>query len=138
MKIEHDDENYSLAYLAAGCVIVKNGKYLLVQEKKERVRGLWNLPAGRVDYGDSLEKTAVKEAKEETGYDVKIIHKIDIFQDKAEQPAKHAFLAKIVGGELNIPKDEILDAKWFSYDEVLTMRDTLRDDWVIRAIELAR
>lgn len=138
MKIEHDDENYAVSYLAAGCVIEKDNKYLLVQEKQKKVFGQWNLPAGRVDFGDSFEKTAVKEAKEETGYDVEIIKKIDIFQDRVDQPAKHAYLAKIVGGSLSFPDDEILDAKWFTYDEVSAMKDKLRDDWVIRSIELVR
>ena len=40
--------------VVAGVLIEKNNKYLLVQEKKEEVRGLWNLPAGHVEVGDSI------------------------------------------------------------------------------------
>ena len=36
------------------------------------------------------------------------------------------FSAKIVGGEINFNPDEILDAKWFTYDEILAMKSELR------------
>lgn len=135
MKIDHDDENNTLAYLIAGCVIEKDGKYLLVQEKLAKVYGLWNLPAGRVDFGENFEQAAVREAKEETGYDVEIIKKIDIFQDTVNEGVKHTFYTKIIGGELKFPKDELLDAKWFSYEDILLMKDKLRHNWVLKAID---
>ena len=60
------------AFVVAGAVLKKDGKYLLVQEAQSKAYGLWNLPAGRVDVGDTIEQTAVKEAKEESGFDVKL------------------------------------------------------------------
>ncbi|HCP08865.1 MAG TPA: hypothetical protein DIT25_03655 [Candidatus Moranbacteria bacterium] len=122
--------------VVAGVVIKQDGKYLLVQEKYEKIYGLWNFPAGRVDVGDTIEQTAVKEAKEESGYDVELIRKIDIFQDTAKEDAKHAFEAKIIGGELKFPEDEILDAKWFTYGEIVGMKDKLRGAWILKAIEI--
>lgn len=89
-----------------------------------------------MEKGDSIEETAVKEAKEESGYDVEIVKKIDIFQDSANTPPKHAYEARIIGGELKFPEDEILDAKWFSFDEILEMKDKLRDEWIIGAVEI--
>ena len=49
-------------FVVAGVVLEHDGTYLLVQEKQPRAYGLWNLPAGRVDEGDTIEQTAVKEA----------------------------------------------------------------------------
>lgn len=129
-------DKYVLAGVAAGVVIKKDGKYLLVQEKKPHVYGMWNLPAGKVDKGDTLEETAVKEAKEETGYDVELIRKIGIFQRNVEEGVKHAFEAKIVGGELKVPEDELLDVKWFAFEEIKAMEDKLRNPWVLEAIEV--
>lgn len=120
--------------VVAGVVIKRDGKYLLVQEKQPKAYGLWNFPAGRVDTGDTIEETAVKEAKEESGYDVELIGKIDIFQNTAEEACKHAFEAKIISGELEFPGDEILDARWFVYEEILAMKDKLRSDWILGAI----
>lgn len=122
--------------VVAGVVIKKDGKYLLVQEKQSKVYGLWNFPAGRVDVGDTIEQTAIKEAKEETGYEVELIKKIDIFQESATEPPKHAFEAKIIGGKLKYPKDEILDARWFTFEEIQGMKDRLRSGWIINAISI--
>jgi len=122
--------------VVAGVVIKKDGKYLLVQEKQPKAYGLWNFPADRVDVGDTIEETAVKEAKEETGYDVELVRKIDIFQESATESSKHAFEARIKGGELKFPEDEILDARWFTFEEIRGMTDKLRGGWIIGAISV--
>lgn len=123
-------------YIVAGAVIKKYNKYLLVQEKQPKAYGLWNFPAGRVETGDTIEETAIKEAKEEAGYDVELIRKIDIFQENAKKPPKHVFEAKIISGELKYPKDEILDARWFSFEEIKKMKEKLRGKWIIEAINI--
>jgi 8-oxo-dGTP pyrophosphatase MutT (NUDIX family) len=123
--------------VVAGCVIRQDdGKYLLVQEKQPKVYGLWNLPAGHVDKGEAIEDAAIREAKEETGYDVELGDKIGIYHETIESPVRHAFNARIVGGALNIQEDEILDAGWFSYEEITTMRrdGKLRVEWIYDAI----
>lgn len=128
-------ENIIITFIVGGVVIKRENKYLLVQEKQQKAYSLWNLPAGKVEIGYTIEQTAIKEAKEESGYDVKLIKKIDIFQENENVPVKHAFLAEIIGGELNYPKDEILDAKWLTYEEILQMKSTLRGPWVLSAIQ---
>jgi 8-oxo-dGTP diphosphatase len=122
--------------VVAGVVVKQDSKYLLVQEKQPKAYGLWNLPAGRVDVGDTIEQTAVKEAKEETGFDVELIRKLAIFQDRATIPPRHAFEAKIIGGTLQIPEDEILDAGWFTFSEIEAMKDKLRSPWVLEAVQM--
>ncbi|KKQ60708.1 MAG: MutT (Mutator protein) [Parcubacteria group bacterium GW2011_GWE2_38_18] len=124
------------ANVVAGVVIKQNNKYLLVQEKQPKAYGLWNLPAGRVDVGDTIEHTAIKEAKEESGFDVELIRKLDIFQNLATDPVMHAFEAKIIGGEINFPEDEILDVQWFAFEEIKSMADKLRASWILEAIKM--
>jgi len=126
----------TFAVVVAGVVIKKEDKYLLVQESQEKCYGKWNPPAGKVDEGDSIEKTAVKEAKEESGFDVELVRKIGIYQEKATDAVKHVFEAKIIGGEISFPEDEILDVKWFSIDEVKAMaeKDELREKFIIDVI----
>lgn len=122
--------------VVAGAVIKKDGKYLLVQEKKPKVYGLWNFPAGRVDVGDTIEHTAIREAKEETGYDVELIKKLNIFQESADKEVRHAFEARIIGGELKYPENEIIDVQWFTFQEIQEMKDRLRSGWIIDAISI--
>lgn len=73
-------------HIVSGVVIEKDGKYLLVQERQPKARCMWNLPAGRVDEGDTLEQTAIREAKEETGYDVKLGKHLQVIHEAVERP----------------------------------------------------
>jgi ADP-ribose pyrophosphatase YjhB (NUDIX family) len=137
MPITPIDDNLTYVFVVAGSVIKKDGKYLLVQEKQSHVYGLWNLPAGKAEKNFSIAENAIKEVKEETGFDVEIIREIDIYHKDGEKSVKHAFEAKITGGELKFPKDEILDAKWFSLEEIeeLDKQGKIRSDWVVKAID---
>ncbi len=127
-------ENVIKTFIVGGVVILKDHTYLLVQEKQPKAYGLWNLPAGKVEIGYTIEQTAIKEAREESGYEVKIIKKIGIFQENENVPVKHAFLAEITGGQLHYPENEIMDAKWLTLDEIIKMKDKLRGPWVLEAI----
>lgn len=122
--------------VVAGVVIKKDNKYLLLQEKQPKAYMLWNFPAGRVDVGESLEETAIRETKEESGYDVELIREIKIFHEKSTSVVKHVFEAKIIGGELKFPEDEMLDAKWFSFDEIKQMKEKLRGEWIVETISI--
>lgn len=130
--------NYELALIVAGVVLEQSGKYLLVQEKKPSAYGLWNLPAGRVDKGHTIEQTAIKEAKEETGFDVQLGKELLVAHEDVNSAVKHSFSAKIISGELRFPEDEILDARWFSLSEVEAMKDKLRSEWVINSIIISK
>lgn len=123
-------------FTVAGVVIRKDGKYLLVQEKQPKAYKLWNWPAGKVDEGYSIEQTAVKEAKEESGFDVKLVREIAVWHETAQSPVQHLFEANIIGGTLAFPKDEILDARWFSFQELQSMKETLRGKWILEAAAL--
>lgn len=114
--------------IVAGVVIKLDGKYLLIQENSPggKIHELWNFPAGKVDEGETIEAAAIREAKEESGYEVELIRKLDIFQADVQTPPKHAYEAKIIGGELAWPKDEILNAGWFTLEEIRGMKDKLR------------
>lgn len=131
------DDNIINVFVVVGCLIEKDEKYLLVQEKLPEIYGLWNLPAGKVEKGQILKEAATREAKEESGYDVEVVREIGIYHKDGEKSVKHVFEAKIIGGELEVPEDEILDAKWFSFNQILDLdkQGKIRNDWIIRAIE---
>ncbi len=119
----------------AGCVVEQNGKFLLIQEAKPSVYGLWNIPAGHVDRGETAETAAIREVKEETGYDVELREKLGVYTTASGRRV-HVFKAHILSGALFTPDDEILDAEWFTYDEILAMQhaNQLRDGFVMAAV----
>lgn len=127
-------ENVIKVLVVAGVVLEKDGKFLLVQEGKPEVRGLWNVPAGRVENGYTIKETAIKEAKEESGFDVELLEEIAILHKDGDEAVKHIFKAKIIGGEINFPEGEILDVRWFSLEEIESMKDQLRREWVLEVI----
>jgi 8-oxo-dGTP diphosphatase len=110
----------------------------LIQERKPSAFGLWNLPAGRVDVGESLEEAAIREAKEESGYTVKLTEQVALFHENAQAGVKHIYKGEIIGGDLKIPDDEIMDAKWYTFEEIESMKDKLRNPWILEAIKKYR
>jgi len=132
-----EEKQIQMVFMVAGVIIQRDGKYLLVQEGKGTAYKLWNFPAGKVDVGESIEEAALREAFEETGYKVELIKKISVHQKSVNEPVKHMFEAKIIGGELKTRKGEILDAKWFSSEEIRNMKNELRNgEWIIEVINI--
>ena len=82
--------------------IYKNDRILLVREKN----GTWSLPGGWCDYNVSVAENAVKETREESGFDVKVIRLIAV-KDRAKHNSplypygvcKMFFECSITGGE---------------------------------------
>lgn len=137
MTQEEFEASIAWSRVVAACVIKdKEGKYLLVQEAQPKVYGLWNLAAGHVDKGESIEDAAIREAKEETGLDVSLISKIGVWHDKIEEPIRHAFTVKVMGGKVKPQPGEVLDVKWFTYNQIMQMRKdgSLRVEWIFDAI----
>ena len=123
--------------LVVGCILQEEGRYLLVQEKLPKAYGKWNLPAGHVDPGESTVHAAVREVKEETG--LVVTADKEVFSEAIPERDRefHIFTAQIVGGTLIVQPDEIMDAQWFSLDEIYQLQkdDQLRSEWMVRAIE---
>ncbi|MDO8240963.1 MAG: nucleotide exchange factor GrpE [Candidatus Moranbacteria bacterium] len=133
---EMKDEKNVKTFIVAGVLLEKDGKYLLIQETKKKAYGLWNIPAGKVEKDSTIEETAIREAKEESGFDVELISKIGSFNASVDGPVGNIFFAKIVGGEQIEESDQILASKWFALDEIKKMKDELRGEYIIEAIEL--
>jgi len=95
-------------------------KILLIKRKTVPFKGYWALPGGRVDPGETVEQTIVREVKEETGLDVTLIRKVGEYHEQGVQggfeydyyPA--CFLVKIVGGEIVKQESEIEETTLFS------------------------
>ena len=116
-----------------GTVIRQDNKLLMVQEAKEKCYGQWNFPAGHLDENENIFEGAKRETKEETGYDVKLKSILCIqnyLNVQGEQLIRINFNAEILSGNIEFDKDEILDVKWISINELKQM-----DGDKIRSIE---
>src|SRR4030066_725693 len=99
-------------------------KILLIKRNTIPFKGYWALPGGRMDLGETIEQTIIREVKEETGLDVAIVRKIGEYHEQGVQggveydyyPA--CFLVKVVGGEMRKQQGEIQEIQLFSLDDV--------------------
>lgn len=123
--------------IIVGGVIEKNGKFLLVQEAKEKCRGKWNIPAGHLEPNESIFDGAKREVKEETGCDVELTGVLQIGNKvlKDDIFVNVVFSTKLQNENIKYNKNEILDVKWFTYEELLNMKEELRNyKWIINCI----
>ncbi|MDR1300264.1 MAG: NUDIX domain-containing protein [Candidatus Nomurabacteria bacterium] len=110
------------AVVLVSTLVEKDGKFLMVQEGKDShdARGKWNFPAGRVEFGESLPEAAIRETKEETGYDIKVDNVLSIL--KTDFDGKLAVVFFFKGSILNEEPDEreknIIDVRFVSHDEI--------------------
>jgi 8-oxo-dGTP diphosphatase len=99
--------------VGVGVVLVEEGRILLVERGHEPSKGLWAVPGGKVDLGETLRDAAVREVAEETGLEVEIGEVIWV----GEHISKHGhivlidFLGSVVGGELTAG-DDAERAEW--------------------------
>jgi 8-oxo-dGTP diphosphatase len=81
-------------------IIIEIGERIVLIERKNPPHG-WALPGGFVDYGESLEKAAVREAKEETSLDVTLMEQFYTYSDPRRDPRHHTlstvFIAQAQG-----------------------------------------
>jgi 8-oxo-dGTP diphosphatase len=126
----------------AGVVIrSEEGEYLIVQEKQPNAYGLWNLPAGWVDKGETFQQTAIREAKEEVGFDVELVSQeplVSMANDSGDRML-HSFLARVIGGQLMPQSEELLDVRWMTLDnlEKLAAESKLRNKWTLESVRKA-
>jgi len=108
-------------------VVVEDNKLLVVKEASRQHHGKYNFPAGHLDQGESIFKATIREAKEETGFDIRIkgllvIHNF-LYGKNNDQALAFIFQGERVGGEIQFDKKEILSAEWVSVTELEKMTE---------------
>jgi 8-oxo-dGTP diphosphatase len=83
-------------------------------ERKNPPHG-WALPGGFVDYGESLEKAAVREAKEETSLDVTLTEQFYTYSDPDRDPRHHTVSTVYIAAADGMPRgaDDAKSARLF-------------------------
>src|SRR5712692_7999829 len=87
----------------------------------------WTLPKGWVEKGEDLEQTAVREVREETGLDAKVLRKLGEityeFYSKGDRSrivkTVHLFLMEYLGGDTADHDDEVEEVRWVPLEDAL-------------------
>ena len=105
---------------ATAIIPFPENKILLIKRSTKPFVGYWALPGGRMDPGEIVEQTVVRECKEETGLDVTIVSKIgEYVEEGVKDDIEYeyyptCFVVKVVGGEIKRQESEIQDIQTFS------------------------
>jgi 8-oxo-dGTP diphosphatase len=105
---------------ATAIIPFPENKILLIKRNTIPFKGYWALPGGRMDPGETVEQTIVRECKEETGLDVAVVCKIGEYIEKGVKDDVEyeyyptCFVVKEVGGEIKQQESEIQDIQLFS------------------------
>jgi 8-oxo-dGTP pyrophosphatase MutT (NUDIX family) len=112
--------------LAAGGIIIDESadsrRVLLVHRPRYDD---WSFPKGKLDPGESIEEAAVREVKEETGLECRIVRKLAVgryhyrtrHKGRLKPKAVHYFLMERLTRRIKVPGDEVDLALWVDLEE---------------------
>lgn len=104
---------------SCGCILVADSKALLISSYNNIGSIFWSFPKGQQEKDETDFETAIRETKEETGLNVKIIdnHPMKVghfIEHKTSYKEIVFYLSEVTGRYLKRQEDEIKEAKWIS------------------------
>jgi len=111
--------------VGVGAIVIREGRVLLVKRGIEPSFGLWAIPGGCLDLGETIQEGAEREILEETGVVIRAgdpVHTFDFFERDREGRCRFHYvivdvLADYVSGDVQA-SDDAADARWLSPDEL--------------------
>jgi 8-oxo-dGTP diphosphatase len=120
-----------------GIIITKDDQVLLMKRKGPHGHGTWSTPGGHLDFGETPEGCAAREAKEEVGLDVVDIRFRAVTNDLFEATGKHYITIWMEGKSIGEPfiaaEEEVVEIGWFAWDSLpqplfLTLENLLKSN----------
>jgi 8-oxo-dGTP pyrophosphatase MutT (NUDIX family) len=113
---------------AVSAVVVDDAGRLLLQRRQDN--GLWALPGGGLEVGESVGEAVIREVVEETGYQVEPTYVIGVYSDpkhvfayddgEVRQEFSVCIAAHVTGGHLKV-SNESTEVAWFTPEEAKTL-----------------
>ena len=118
-------------YLAVSAAIIRDGRVLVTQRARGPAFGVWTMPGGVVEAGETLTEALVREIDEETGMAVEPValagHREVVVRDDGGRVSRHfvilCFASRLTGGDLKL-NDELDDARWLRPAELAALKTT--------------
>ena len=105
--------------VAAGCLVVRDGRVLLLRRGIEPGYGRWVFPGGHVDRGETLEEAALRETREECGALARIEGLLGVYSYPGRPVIVAAYRATLLPESPEpYAADETLEVGWFAPDEI--------------------
>ena len=104
--------------IGSNAIVERDGAVLLVRLNYGPRDGHWALPGGLVENDETMEEAAIRETKEETGFDVQLDGLLASWMRPGFPILVVTYRAHIIGGELQIAPDEASEAAFFPKAEL--------------------
>lgn len=122
---QHKNDYPDFPRVAVGAVVFKDERVLLVRRGQPPAENLWAIPGGSVEIGETLQKAAEREIREETGIRIRAaepIYSFDVIErDKKGNIRFHYVIvdlsAEYISGVLTAG-DDAVEARWVSAEEI--------------------
>ena len=110
--------NYRNPLLTVDIIIECQGGIVLIERRNPPFG--WALPGGFVDYGESLEAAAVREAAEETSLEIRLVEQMHTYSDPERDPRHHTVSTVFIARADGIPSaaDDALNAGVFGAENL--------------------
>jgi 8-oxo-dGTP diphosphatase len=111
------------AVRCAGAIVFDDtGRLLLVRRRHEPSRGMWCEPSGRCEPGESTAQACVREAREESGLDVRVVRRLGAVRVPHEGTDYDIedYLCEVVGGSL-AAGDDADAVRWVTRAELVAL-----------------
>jgi 8-oxo-dGTP diphosphatase len=98
-----------------------SNSFVLISRKNEPFKNHWALPGGFIDYGESAEDAAIREAKEETNIDINQLELFNVYSKGDRDPRGHTItIVYLAFGDLNQIKagSDAKEYKISNFDEL--------------------
>ena len=139
-KIFMVQPGYTTPKVDVRSAVVKENKILLVKEMDD---GRWAMPGGWADVGDYPSEVAIRETKEESGYDISVNKIVGVFDANRIggrmleffHAFKIIFLCELIGGEAT-PSNETSEVGFFGFDELPELSSNRTNERHLEEIKL--
>jgi ADP-ribose pyrophosphatase YjhB (NUDIX family) len=98
------------SFLAASVAIVREHDLLLIQRNRAPSEGLWTLPGGRLEPGETTEQCALREVREEMGLTLYGLRPLIVLRHGAYR--LQTFATQAYDGEIAADATEVRDWRW--------------------------
>ena len=127
------------AHVTVATIVEDQGKFLFVEELKGG-KAVLNQPAGHLDPNESLQRAAIRETLEETGWDVELSSVVGIYLYTAPSNGvtyqRICFAAKALRHHQDYQLDDgIIGPLWLTREELIVQQERWRSELVLRCVD---
>lgn len=125
-------------HATTACIVEQDNAYLMVEEISHGQQ-VFNQPAGHVDKGESILAAAARETLEETAWEIELTGFVGLYVYTAPQNGvcyhRYCFSGKAIRDTKRPLDEDIVQAHWLSFEEILSLETKLRSPLVLKCLQ---